>query len=65
MGLIVTTAFSHRRKTLRNALASVINVDDIEDAGIDPGLRPENLSFADYRRLAHLGRLPRSRGPGF
>lgn len=50
--LIVTQAFSHRRKTLRNALASVVEDGALERAGIDPGLRPENLSFLDYRRLA-------------
>ena len=41
-------AFSARRKTLRNALPGV----DFAAAGIDPGLRPENLSPEDYARLA-------------
>jgi 16S rRNA (adenine1518-N6/adenine1519-N6)-dimethyltransferase len=45
-------AFSARRKTLRNALPGV----DFAAAGIDPGLRPENLSPADYARLSACAR---------
>ena len=41
-------AFSARRKTLKNALPGV----DFAAAGIDPTLRPENLSPADYARLS-------------
>jgi 16S rRNA (adenine1518-N6/adenine1519-N6)-dimethyltransferase len=41
-------AFSARRKTLRNALPGV----DFAAAGVDPTLRPENLSPADYARLS-------------
>jgi 16S rRNA (adenine1518-N6/adenine1519-N6)-dimethyltransferase len=48
----VSAAFSHRRKTLRNALRSVLDVEDIVAAGIDPGVRPEVLSPADFARLA-------------
>jgi 16S rRNA (adenine1518-N6/adenine1519-N6)-dimethyltransferase len=46
---IVRTAFSARRKTLRNALP--LEPGDYEALGIDPGLRPENLSPADYVRI--------------
>ena len=49
---LVTRAFSHRRKTLRNALAPEVDAATLEGLGIDPGLRPENLSFEDYRRIA-------------
>jgi 16S rRNA (adenine1518-N6/adenine1519-N6)-dimethyltransferase len=45
---VVRRAFSARRKTLRNALPEV----DFAALGIDPGLRPENLSAADYARIA-------------
>ena len=45
---LVRRAFSARRKTLRNALRGV----DLAAAGIDPRLRPENLSPADYARLS-------------
>jgi 16S rRNA (adenine1518-N6/adenine1519-N6)-dimethyltransferase len=45
---LLRRAFSARRKTLRNALPEV----DFEAAGIDSGLRPENLSPEDYARLS-------------
>jgi 16S rRNA (adenine1518-N6/adenine1519-N6)-dimethyltransferase len=45
---LLRRAFSARRKQLRNALAGV----DLARAGIDPKLRPENLSPADYARLS-------------
>ena len=52
---IVAQAFSHRRKTLKNALAGLIDEDAIRRAGIDPKARPETLSTADYARLSGLG----------
>jgi 16S rRNA (adenine1518-N6/adenine1519-N6)-dimethyltransferase len=45
---VLRKAFSARRKTLRNALPGV----DFAALGIDPGLRPENLSPEDYARLS-------------
>ena len=45
---LLRKAFSARRKTLRNALPGI----DFAAAGIDPGLRPENLSPEDYARLS-------------
>jgi 16S rRNA (adenine1518-N6/adenine1519-N6)-dimethyltransferase len=45
---LLRRAFSARRKTLKNALPGV----DFAAAGIDPTLRPENLSPADYARLS-------------
>lgn len=47
---IVRQAFSARRKTLRNALP--LAPQDYEELGIDPQLRPENLSPGDYVRIA-------------
>jgi 16S rRNA (adenine1518-N6/adenine1519-N6)-dimethyltransferase len=49
---LLRRAFSARRKTLRNALAGV----DLAALGIDPRLRPENLSVADYARIAETTR---------
>ena len=46
---IVREAFSARRKTLRNALP--LPVEDYAALGIDPQLRPENLSPEDYLRI--------------
>ncbi|MFM9968378.1 MAG: 16S rRNA (adenine(1518)-N(6)/adenine(1519)-N(6))-dimethyltransferase RsmA [Burkholderiales bacterium] len=52
---LVTAAFSHRRKTLKNALEGVLNEEILIRLGIDPGLRAENLSPVDYVRLSqHL-----------
>jgi 16S rRNA (adenine1518-N6/adenine1519-N6)-dimethyltransferase len=45
---LLRKAFSARRKTLRNALPGV----DFAALGIDPGLRPENLSPDDYARVS-------------
>ena len=47
---IVREAFSARRKTLRNALP--LGPQDYVELGIDPQLRPENLSPAAYVRIA-------------
>jgi len=49
---LVTAAFSHRRKTLRNSLKGLLTGEDIEVCGIDPQLRPETLSPAQFGRLA-------------
>ena len=55
---LVTTAFSHRRKTLRNSLMGLLSSQDIESCGIDPQLRPETLAPAQFGRLAaHYSRL--------
>ena len=43
-------AFSARRKQLRNALP--LAAADFQKLGIDPSARPENLSPADYLRIA-------------
>lgn len=48
----VSAAFSQRRKTLRNALRSLMDAETIAAAGIDPGARPETLSPAQFAALA-------------
>jgi 16S rRNA (adenine1518-N6/adenine1519-N6)-dimethyltransferase len=55
---VVTAAFSHRRKTLRNGLKGLLSPADIESCGIDPQLRPETLAPAQFGLLAaHYSRL--------
>jgi 16S rRNA (adenine1518-N6/adenine1519-N6)-dimethyltransferase len=49
---LVTQAFSRRRKTLRNALKGLVEPAAIEAAGIDPGVRPETLTPAQFAHLA-------------
>lgn len=51
---VVLAAFSQRRKTLRNALQSLLSTEQIQSVGIDPGLRAEVLTPADFARLAAL-----------
>lgn len=56
--MLVTAAFSHRRKTLRNALKTLLTGEQIEACGIDPKARPETLAPAQFGLLAaHYRRL--------
>lgn len=59
---VVMTAFSQRRKMLRNTLAGVGEVIDWERLGISPTQRAEELSVATFIALAnHIAeRLPAS-----
>ncbi|MFU2088879.1 16S rRNA (adenine(1518)-N(6)/adenine(1519)-N(6))-dimethyltransferase RsmA [Avibacterium avium] len=50
---VCTQAFNQRRKTLRNALSTLFSVDNLCALGIDLNARAENLSIADYARLAN------------
>ena len=49
---VVSAAFSHRRKTLRNALRGVVDLSRIEACGLDPGARPETFAPAAFNALA-------------
>lgn len=49
---VVTRAFGARRKTLRNALGSLIGADRLAGLGIDPQARPETLAPGDYIKIA-------------
>lgn len=51
---LVRDAFGQRRKTLRNALSRLCDEAAIRAAGIDPQARAEQLSVADFVRLANL-----------
>jgi 16S rRNA (adenine1518-N6/adenine1519-N6)-dimethyltransferase len=53
LGQVVTAAFTQRRKTLRNALGKLTDEGALRQLGIDPGLRPENLSVADYVAISN------------
>ena len=52
-GELVTHAFSQRRKTLRNSLRELVTAEQLEAAGVDPKLRAERLSVADFVHLAN------------
>jgi 16S rRNA (adenine1518-N6/adenine1519-N6)-dimethyltransferase len=58
---IVDAAFGQRRKTLRTALGAVLgSPQDVEgilrDAGVDSGLRGEQLSLQDFVAIAQLAK---------
>ena len=48
---VVTQAFSQRRKTLRNSLKKLITEEEIVALDIDPTLRAETISLADFAKL--------------
>ncbi|MGJ8686476.1 MAG: 16S rRNA (adenine(1518)-N(6)/adenine(1519)-N(6))-dimethyltransferase RsmA [Spongiibacteraceae bacterium] len=49
---VLRSAFNQRRKTLRNTLKTIITSDEIEALGIDAGARPEQISLANYAKIA-------------
>ena len=51
--IIVRDCFNQRRKTLRNALKNLLSEDQIKSLGIDPRLRPENLTVTAFAKLAN------------
>lgn len=50
---IVTTAFSKRRKTLRNSLNGLMTEARLLALDIDPQARPETLSLKDFVKIAN------------
>jgi len=53
LSTLVATAFMQRRKTLRNSLKKLVEGSDFAAVGIDAGLRPEQISIAEYVRLSN------------
>lgn len=50
---VVLKAFSQRRKVIRNCLAGMFVESDLIEVGIDPQMRPETISLAQYVALAN------------
>jgi 16S rRNA (adenine1518-N6/adenine1519-N6)-dimethyltransferase len=50
---LVRQAFSQRRKTLRNTLRDLLDVEEITGLGIDPSARAESLDLAAFAALAN------------
>jgi 16S rRNA (adenine1518-N6/adenine1519-N6)-dimethyltransferase len=50
---VVAAAFGQRRKTMRNALKTVASEEQLQRAGVAPGVRGETLAVADFVRLAN------------
>jgi len=50
---LVAKAFSQRRKTVRNALKGLADEQQLESAGIDPTIRPEQIPVENWVALAN------------
>jgi 16S rRNA (adenine1518-N6/adenine1519-N6)-dimethyltransferase len=48
---LIRQAFSQRRKTLKNTLKNFCSVEQIENAGLSPSQRAEQLSISDFIKL--------------
>ncbi|MGX5174968.1 16S rRNA (adenine(1518)-N(6)/adenine(1519)-N(6))-dimethyltransferase RsmA [Aliikangiella sp. IMCC44653] len=56
---VVAEAFNQRRKTVRNVWKKYLAVGDFAELKIDPQLRPENLTLADFVNAAnYIAKLP-------
>lgn len=53
LATVVRSAFSKRRKTLRNALQGIATAANFDAVGIDPGVRPEQVAIDDWVALAN------------
>ncbi len=53
LGKVVASAFSQRRKTLRNTLGGMLSAAEFEQMGIDPGRRAETLAVEDFVCIAN------------
>lgn len=51
---ITTTAFSARRKNIRNSLSKFFTEEELKSQGLDPILRAENISVEQYVELAKI-----------
>jgi 16S rRNA (adenine1518-N6/adenine1519-N6)-dimethyltransferase len=51
---VVRRAFAQRRKTLRNSLQGLLDVDQIQAAGVDPAARPETLDLIAFAALSDV-----------
>lgn len=56
LSILVSQAFSKRRKTVRNALKGLLAEGQLKSCGIDPGARPEQIAIGDWVALANLPR---------
>lgn len=51
---VVTTAFSQRRKTIRNSLKKLVTEEQIISLQINPTIRAESLTLAEFASLSQL-----------
>ncbi|MBL4647646.1 MAG: 16S rRNA (adenine(1518)-N(6)/adenine(1519)-N(6))-dimethyltransferase RsmA [Gammaproteobacteria bacterium] len=48
---IIKTAFSQRRKTIRNSLKKIVTIEQLSSVDINPQYRAEQLTIADYVKI--------------
>ena len=53
LGKVVTQAFSQRRKVIRNTLSPLFTTAQLENLGIDPAKRPEEIGIAQFIELSN------------
>jgi 16S rRNA (adenine1518-N6/adenine1519-N6)-dimethyltransferase len=51
---VVRRAFMQRRKTLRNALRTIISAEELKTLEINPDWRPQNLSVVQYAAISRF-----------
>jgi 16S rRNA (adenine1518-N6/adenine1519-N6)-dimethyltransferase len=54
LAAVVAKAFSQRRKVIRNCVAGMFTEQQLVEAGVDPGARPEAVGLEQYVALANL-----------
>jgi len=42
----------HRRKMIGKSLKRLLSIEELQNLGIDPKARPENISVEDYSTIA-------------
>jgi 16S rRNA (adenine1518-N6/adenine1519-N6)-dimethyltransferase len=52
-GRVVKTAFSTRRKIVKNSLSSLVSAAELAELGIDPSLRAEDLAVSAFVAVAN------------
>ena len=50
---VCSEAFNQRRKTIRNNMGNFITAEELTSLGIDPNLRPENLTLEQFVTIAN------------
>ncbi len=55
---VVSRAFAQRRKTLRNTLKGMVSADQLSALGINAGARAQELSVAEFVRIADAVTAP-------
>lgn len=55
---VVQAGFAQRRKTLRNTLRDIVDMQQLEAMGIDPGARAETLSLEQFIAVSDLVDAP-------